>query len=272
MIETIIGVVCAIIAIAMAAQANKEHMDATGVPMPSTNARRRIRRNARKKGISEDQAYATWLAWHLKNRGVTGNSAGLAQTRATGVTGYSAKELARLQREMAARRPSESELKARRAHDETERWREEGNRTRLQIIREQKEREAGELAERIAKARKDAEDRLRNLGSVVTKPAEQEKRSFRVPEQRPSRIEELREKLGVSFADDDGGQREREREARKRTEREAMKRMDRDDRLRDPPLVTEATVRQKRRSRIEELRTKLGVSFADDDGRKVERD
>ncbi|GLK55748.1 hypothetical protein JOD31_000666 [Methylopila capsulata] len=261
MIETIIGIVFAVIGIAVAVQANKEHMDATGVPMPYSNAQRWIRRNARKKGISEDQAYATWLAWHQKNRGVTRHSAGLAQTSTTGVTGYTAKELAKLQRDMADRRLSESELKARRAQDEIERWREAGNQTRMQIIREQKEREARELAERIAKARKDAEDRLRKLGSSVTKHVEQG--------ERPSRIEELRTKLGVSFANVDQGEREwRERQAREHAGREAMRRTDAEDRPRDPPVASEPQEPEQRRSRIEELRAKLGVSFADNTGER----
>ena len=40
---------------------NKAHRDATGVSMPSRNAMRRIRRNARKKGLPESAAYDQWL-------------------------------------------------------------------------------------------------------------------------------------------------------------------------------------------------------------------
>jgi uncharacterized membrane protein YoaK (UPF0700 family) len=40
---------------------NKAHRDETGVNMPSRNTMRNIRRNARRKGISEEQAYNQWV-------------------------------------------------------------------------------------------------------------------------------------------------------------------------------------------------------------------
>lgn len=41
--------------------ANKAHRDETGVNAPSRSAMRNIRRAARKKGISEGDAYFAWL-------------------------------------------------------------------------------------------------------------------------------------------------------------------------------------------------------------------
>jgi hypothetical protein len=41
---------------------NKAHRESTGVEMPSTNAWRRIRRTARRKGISQELAYQQWLS------------------------------------------------------------------------------------------------------------------------------------------------------------------------------------------------------------------
>jgi hypothetical protein len=41
--------------------ANKAHRDETGVNAPTRDGWRRIRRNARKKGISEAEAYGRWL-------------------------------------------------------------------------------------------------------------------------------------------------------------------------------------------------------------------
>jgi hypothetical protein len=54
-----------VIAIIMAAT-NDWHRKHTGVNMPSRNALRRIRRNARQKGISDQAAYDRWL--HNKQR------------------------------------------------------------------------------------------------------------------------------------------------------------------------------------------------------------
>jgi len=41
---------------------NKQHREETGVNMPSRGSMRNIRRTARRKGISEQQAYEEWLA------------------------------------------------------------------------------------------------------------------------------------------------------------------------------------------------------------------
>lgn len=41
---------------------NRNHVKETGVPMPSRKAMARIRRNARQKGISENEAYDQWVA------------------------------------------------------------------------------------------------------------------------------------------------------------------------------------------------------------------
>jgi len=43
------------------AAANKMHREETGVNSPTRDGWRRIRRNARKKGISEEEAYIQWL-------------------------------------------------------------------------------------------------------------------------------------------------------------------------------------------------------------------
>jgi len=45
---------------------NKAHKESTGIDAPSRNAMRNIRRNARKKGISEAEAYSAWL--HRKQK------------------------------------------------------------------------------------------------------------------------------------------------------------------------------------------------------------
>ena len=75
MIGTIIGIIAVIIAIAIEVERHREHRHRTGVHAPSTNAQRRIRRNARRKGISEDEAYGTWLSWHQKRNRVGPHSA-----------------------------------------------------------------------------------------------------------------------------------------------------------------------------------------------------
>jgi hypothetical protein len=60
------------------AAANKSHREETGVPMPTRGAMRGIRRQARKKGISEAEAYNQWLVRKQKRAGIqlpSGNSA-----------------------------------------------------------------------------------------------------------------------------------------------------------------------------------------------------
>ncbi|OYU90133.1 MAG: hypothetical protein CFE29_14130 [Bradyrhizobiaceae bacterium PARB1] len=57
----IIGLILLPFAWMLMAAANKMHRDETGVNAPTRDAMRRIRRNARKKGISEAEAYNQWL-------------------------------------------------------------------------------------------------------------------------------------------------------------------------------------------------------------------
>jgi hypothetical protein len=52
------------------AAAGKAHREETGVPMPSRGVMKNIRRTARKKGISESEAYAQWLTRKQKRAGV----------------------------------------------------------------------------------------------------------------------------------------------------------------------------------------------------------
>lgn len=108
MIGTLIGIVFAVIVLAIAWQENQEHIDRTGVGLPSSNARRRIRRNARKKGITEDQAYDQWLGWHQKRQGVSTHSAtsGVKRTKANGgIVGYTAADVARFQKKQIGEIP-----------------------------------------------------------------------------------------------------------------------------------------------------------------------
>jgi hypothetical protein len=57
----IIGLILLPIAWALMAAVNKQHREETGVNAPTRDGWRRIRRNARKKGISGEQAYSQWL-------------------------------------------------------------------------------------------------------------------------------------------------------------------------------------------------------------------
>jgi hypothetical protein len=66
----IIGLILLPFAWMLLAAAGKAHREQTGVPMPSRGAMKNIRRNARKKGISEGEAYAQWLNRKQKRAGV----------------------------------------------------------------------------------------------------------------------------------------------------------------------------------------------------------
>lgn len=57
----IVGLILLPFAWMLIAAANKAHRDETGVNAPTRDGMRRIRRNARKKGISEAEAYNQWL-------------------------------------------------------------------------------------------------------------------------------------------------------------------------------------------------------------------
>lgn len=59
----VIAVIALIVLVLITIGMNKAHKDATGgVPMPPRGSMKAIRRAARKKGISEQQAYDEWLA------------------------------------------------------------------------------------------------------------------------------------------------------------------------------------------------------------------
>lgn len=60
-IGMVIGPILLPFAWALLATVNKAHRADTGVDAPTRNAMRNIRRNARRKGISEEQAYREWL-------------------------------------------------------------------------------------------------------------------------------------------------------------------------------------------------------------------
>lgn len=63
----IVGIILLMIfALMFNAAAHKAHRDEHGVDGPSRGAMRNIRRTARKKGISEQQAYVDWL--HRKQK------------------------------------------------------------------------------------------------------------------------------------------------------------------------------------------------------------
>jgi hypothetical protein len=57
----IIGLILLPFVWALMAAVNKQHREETGVNSPTRDGWRRIRHNARKKGISEEQAYNQWL-------------------------------------------------------------------------------------------------------------------------------------------------------------------------------------------------------------------
>ena len=58
---TLISIIFAIISFLLWYGSNKDHVERTGFNLPSANARKRIRRNARRKGISETEAHAEWV-------------------------------------------------------------------------------------------------------------------------------------------------------------------------------------------------------------------
>jgi Flp pilus assembly protein TadB len=66
MVQTIIGLVLAVLVIAMHVAADKEHRAKFGVGLPSKNARKRYRKRARDKGISESEAHQTWASNRLR--------------------------------------------------------------------------------------------------------------------------------------------------------------------------------------------------------------
>lgn len=57
----IVGLILMPFALMLMFAVNKSHREETGVNAPTRDAMRRIRRNARKKGISEAEAYNQWL-------------------------------------------------------------------------------------------------------------------------------------------------------------------------------------------------------------------
>jgi hypothetical protein len=60
-VGTFLSIIFAIISFLIWYGANKDHVERTGFNLPSANARKRIRRNARRKGISEAEAHAEWV-------------------------------------------------------------------------------------------------------------------------------------------------------------------------------------------------------------------
>ena len=64
--HVLLAIVCLIVVAILLSATNDWHRRQTGVNMPSRNAMRRIRRNARQKGISHQAAYDQWL--HNKQR------------------------------------------------------------------------------------------------------------------------------------------------------------------------------------------------------------
>jgi hypothetical protein len=64
----VLGVIALIFAFVLIAALNKSHREETGVGAPTRQAMRNIRRNARRKGISEAQAYEEWLAREQRKR------------------------------------------------------------------------------------------------------------------------------------------------------------------------------------------------------------
>lgn len=67
-IGMVIGLILLPFVWAMMAATNKAHREETGVDAPTRNAWRNIRRNARRKGISEEQAYREWLERKQRRR------------------------------------------------------------------------------------------------------------------------------------------------------------------------------------------------------------
>ena len=61
-ITMLIGLILLPFAWAFSGAVNKAHQDETGIDAPIRNDMRNIRRNSRKKGISEEQAYSEWLS------------------------------------------------------------------------------------------------------------------------------------------------------------------------------------------------------------------
>lgn len=69
--SVIIGFILLGVAIAVMMAADKQHRDETGVGAPTRNQMANIRRNARRKGISPEQAHSEWVARQQKKAGVT---------------------------------------------------------------------------------------------------------------------------------------------------------------------------------------------------------
>lgn len=62
----VFGMVLLPVALVLMAMANEKHREEHGIGAPSRKAMARIRRNARRKGVSTGEAYETWL--HHKQR------------------------------------------------------------------------------------------------------------------------------------------------------------------------------------------------------------
>lgn len=74
-VGVVIGLILLPFAWALMTALDKEHRDATGVNMPTRSALRGLRRRARKQGITEEEAYARWLARKQKQAARAGGPA-----------------------------------------------------------------------------------------------------------------------------------------------------------------------------------------------------
>lgn len=70
----IIGLILLPVVWALTAGINKQHKEETGVNVPSRRAMQNIRRTARRKGISEQEAYSQWLARKQKAAAKSGHA------------------------------------------------------------------------------------------------------------------------------------------------------------------------------------------------------
>lgn len=66
----VLGMVLIPLALVVMAMANEKHREEHGVNAPSRKAMARIRRNARKRGVSTSDAYETWLHHKQRQAGV----------------------------------------------------------------------------------------------------------------------------------------------------------------------------------------------------------
>lgn len=105
---TIVGLVFAVIAIWIHIAADKEHRAKYGVGLPSKNARKRYRRRARERGLSEADAHFQWVQNKHRWQGTPLPAVKLAQSQqlSAGPSAFPAIDLDRLEKAITSPQPA----------------------------------------------------------------------------------------------------------------------------------------------------------------------